>query len=311
MIHPASNPDPTEPVSAKDRGGTRLKRLVSAFESAQTRRVRTGEHLRRIALGHDPSWAATPRVSDLDALLARIRTGEDPGPAPAIGLAYRRQWAEERELLAAMSECVVQHPVWPWLRRVQGVGPSLAARLLGRLDVERAPTPSSFWAYCGLATVQAELRRCRECGYEVMLPAARPPRRTHRSASDGAPCAGALVPVEGAASRVAQPRPARGESAAYDREAKKVCYLIGTSIERQGGAYARYYHEQRRRLEDAKGAWIPRRQHLTALRMTEKLFLSHLWLVWRERLGLPLTPSYAQTHADAPSPPSPWDMVDD
>jgi len=119
----------------------------------------------------------------------------------------------------------------------------------------------------------------------------------------------AVEPVGQGARRVAQPRPTRGENAPYDREAKKLCYLIGISFVRQGDAYRRYYHDQRARLEGAKPDWIPRRRHLTALRMTEKLFLAHLWLVWREELGLPVTAPYADQRDDAAPTPRPWAMV--
>ena len=64
------------------------------------------------------------------------------------------------------------------------------------------------------------------------------------------------------------------------------------------------------RLDVAKPDWIPRRRHLTALRMTEKLFLAHLWLVWREQLGLPITAPYADSRDDTVPAPRPWAMVD-
>jgi hypothetical protein len=197
-----------------------------------------------------------------------------------------------------------------WLGRVRGLGPSLSGRLLARLEIERAPTPSSFWSYCGLATVAARLYRCEECGYELSLPAGRHLRSVHRVPGSEGPCAGMLAAIGEGTRRVAQPRPSRGESAPYDREAKKLCYLIGTSFVRQGDAYRRYYNEQRARLDASKPDWIPRRRHLTALRMTEKLFLAHLWLVWREQLGLPVTAPYADTRDDAVPAPRPWAMVD-
>jgi hypothetical protein len=227
-----------------------------------------------------------------------------------LGESYRRFWNEERDLLHRMSELLARHPAWPWLQRVRGIGPSLAARLLARLDIERAPTPSSFWSYCGLATVAAEVFRCNECGYELSLPSGRHVRPGHRVPNTGQACAGALLAVGDGPRRVAQPRPTRGENAAYDREAKKLCYLIGISFVRQGDAYKRYYTEQRDRLDVAKPDWIPRRRHLTALRMTEKLFLAHLWLVWRESLGLPITAPYADARDDAAPTPRPWAMVD-
>jgi len=43
--------------------------------------------------------------------------------------------------------------------------------------------------------------------------------------------------------------------------------------------------------------------------MTEKLFLAHLWLVWREQLGLPVTAPYADSRDDVVPAPRPWAMV--
>ena len=288
-----------------------LRSIAAAFESAQAQRLRTGEQIRATMPHHRDAGGAPVRgANDVEALLARLRSGSPPSTVVALGDAYRRQWNEERDLLRVLSDRIARHPTWPWLERVRGLGPSLAARLLARLDIDRAPTPSSFWSYCGLATVAAQVYRCAVCGYELSLPEGRSVRAAHRMARSGETCVGTLAPASEGVRRVAQPRPTRGESAPYDREAKKLCYLIGISFVRQGDSYKRYYLEQRARLESTKPDWIPRRRHLTALRMTEKLFLAHLWLIWRERLGLPVTAPYADTRDDAPPAPRPWAMVD-
>jgi hypothetical protein len=285
-----------------------LRWIATAFESAQAQRLRKGDEIRALVKNRTPNGVRP--AGDVDAMLARIRAGASPIPFAAVGEAYRRHWEEERDLLRQLSDRIAQHPAWPWLSRVRGVGPSLAARLLGRLEIERAPTPSSFWSYCGLATVAAEVYRCDQCGYELSLPSGRTIRTGHRVPATGQQCAGSLAPVGEGPRRVAQPRPSRGENAPYDREAKKLCYLIGISFVRQGSSYKSYYEEQRARLDVAKPDWIPRRRHLTALRMTEKLFLAHLWLVWREQLGLPITAPYTDTRDDAAATPRPWAMVD-
>lgn len=288
-----------------------LRLIATAFESAQMQRLRTGEQIRATLASRGVSNGAHSRgANEVEALLARLRSGGTPPTLIALGETYRQQWNDERDLLRVLSERVARHPTWPWLERVRGLGPSLAARLLARLDIERAPTPSSFWSYCGLATVAAQMYRCAECGYELSLPEGRSVRAAHRAPRTGEPCGGALAVAGDGPRRVAQPRPTRGENAPYDREAKKLCYLIGMSFVRQGASFKRYYTEQRTRLEAAKPDWIPRRRHLTALRMTEKLFLAHLWLVWREQLGLPVTAPYADSRDDAVPAPRPWAMVD-
>ena len=306
MIQLATNHDSDTSRSSLETHD--LRWIATAFESAQAQRLRKGDEIRALVKGRAPNGARTP--VDVDAMLARIRAGASAAPFAAAGEAYRRHWEEERDLLRQLTDRIAHHPAWPWLGRVRGIGPSLAARLLGRLEIDRAPTPSSFWSYCGLATVAAEVYRCADCGDELSLPSGRAVRSGHRVPATGQQCPGALAPVGEGPRRVAQPRPSRGENAPYDREAKKLCYLIGISFVRQGSAYRLYYQEQRARLDVAKPDWIPRRRHLTALRMTEKLFLAHLWLVWREQLGLPITAPYADSRDDSASTPRPWAMVD-
>jgi hypothetical protein len=169
-----------------------------------------------------------------------------------LGAPYQRYVREERELRAGFATLLEGHPAWDWLRQVRGIGPTLAARLLARLRIERAPTPSAFWRYCGLGTDAV-------------------------TAVDAGGTRGAT--------RVAQPRLRRGERSTYSPTAKAVCYLIGLSLMRQGSAYKAYYRERRAGLEVTRPDWTAARRHLGALRSTEKLLLAHLWVAWRAALG--------------------------
>lgn len=46
---------------------------------------------------------------------------------------------------------VKKHYLWGWLDEVKGIGANLAAKLLSRLgDIDRFPTVSHLWSYCGL-----------------------------------------------------------------------------------------------------------------------------------------------------------------
>jgi hypothetical protein len=311
LVHhdPSPDRDPRPSTSSL----AELRWLASSFENAQAQRVRTGEQLRAVLQGRDPKWLGEARVfDDPDRILAAVRVGDDTGPVPLLGQAYQRYWNEERQLLKTMSDAVMKHPAWPWLSRIKGVGPSLAARLLARLDVERAPTPSSFWAYCGLATVEGVALRCEVCGNVQIVPSGRRVPTSHLAPETKQRCSGPLTAEAGTGGyvRVAQPRPVRGESAPYDLRAKQLCYLVGVSFLRQGDSYKRYYDDQRSRLDGRKEGWAARRKHLTALRMTEKLFLCHLWLVWREALHLPVTQPYAADRMDGVAWREPWRMVD-
>src|SRR3954470_14530764 len=123
--------------------------LVRTFELAQRERIRRGERIRAIAQARDLSWDAPLPNMDADTLLAGIEHGDTLGPVPFLGMLYQHAWAEERELSRLLEEAVTQHPAWPWLMQIRGVGPRLAARLLSRLRLELARSPSSFWSYCG------------------------------------------------------------------------------------------------------------------------------------------------------------------
>ena len=269
-----------------------LRWIADAYDQAQRVRLQAGERIRAIVQGRDPRLGG--EISgDSDELLRAIRNNHDDGPVPLLARTYRRHWEEEQELRIAMEVALQTHPVWPWLSEVRGIGPTLSARLLARLDIRRAPTPSSFWAYCGLATVPAQLFGCADCGMTASAARGRRVPNSHKNAA-GNSCPGPLHIIaapEGL--RVAQPMPARGESASYDRHAKKICYLIGVSFLRSRSSYREHYDRERERLVSERPDWSKARQHLASLRKMEKLFLSHLWAVWAEAEGIPIVRPYA------------------
>lgn len=265
-----------------------LELAASGYERAQRDRIRYGEQLRAILQRRDARWgplADGEHDGDPDALLREIReTGG--GPVPLLGRLYASAWEQEREMGAQMHRLISRHPAWVWLRGVRGVGSVLAARLLSRLDLSRAPSPASFWAYCGLGTVAAEEQVCEECGARVFVAPGTRVKAPHTMAGRRGTCTGPLRPRGLAGSvRVAQGRPRRGERAAYDLEAKTICYLIGVSFVRCGGPYRSLYDDRKAHLASHHAEWPAKRVHLAAVRATVKRFLADLWVAWREAEG--------------------------
>ncbi|HEX2188754.1 MAG TPA: transposase [Longimicrobiaceae bacterium] len=292
---PTAEPPAAEPPAA---AATELRLLVDAFEQWQRMRVQTGERIRAVLQGRDGTAdPAQEAEEDVDQVLVRIRRGEDDGPQPMLAAMYRTCYREEESFTAALLAGLEEHPAWPWLSQVKGVGPLLGAKLLSRLDARRAPTPSSFWAYCGLATVPGVEYRCQTCGRTLAFPASYSVTGAHKVQGGRRTCGGQLLPGP-ARVRVAQPRVARGEAGAYNVFAKKVCYLLGVSFLRTRSPYSREYAAHRERLEELHPGWDPKRRHLTAMRRMEKRFLADLWLAWREALGLPTTAPYALARLD-------------
>jgi hypothetical protein len=259
-----------------------LRWLGDAYEQTQRARIDAGERIRAILQARDHTGAVAVPHFDASAALRLIRRGELEAPVSLLGWTYRRHWEEEAELKRGMEEALAAHPAWPWLSSVRGIGATLACRLLGRLDLQRAPTPSSFWAYCGLATIPGLEYYCATCELRLSLPQHARVVRRHRNAQSGMDCSGKLELAGGpdAGVRVAQPKPRIGERATYDRRAKKTCYLIGVSLVRSAGPYAALYRERRQRLAEERPGWPKARLHLTALRHVEKRFLADLWSAW-------------------------------
>ena len=108
--------------------------------------------------------------------------------------------------------------------------------------------------------------------------------------------------------RIAQPQPLEGELPPYDAAAKRISYAIGHSLLKAKGPYRNYYRAELARLERERRAWSRERRNATALRKTEKLFLAHLWLVWRTAIGLPISDPHPH-HIPGITKPDPWAMV--
>lgn len=287
-----------------------LRWIADAYEQAQRVRIQAGERLRAILQGRDAS-PDPGRITcgDAGGVLEAIRRGECDGPSAFLADVYRLNAAAEEAAQAAMAGVLARHPTWPWLSEVRGVGHTLACRLLARLDPVRASRPSAFWAYCGLSTVPGQEYACSTCGRVVSQPVSYTVNGTHQRLGGRSRCTGTLRKRRGpdAGVRVAQPRPSKGERALYDREAKRTCYLVCVSFLRCGGPYAEWYRQTKADLEATRKGWAPGRVHLTALRKTEKLFLAHLWIVWREGLGLPVTePNEGNGTVRWPGP---WEMT--
>jgi transposase IS116/IS110/IS902 family protein len=269
-----------------------LRLLYQLFEEAQRSRIAHGERLRAIFQGRSSS-VSEGATEDADALVKAVSRGETVGAPRTLEHAYARAVRGETEAAAALGEAVENHPVWPWLSSVKGIGVLLAARLLSRLDITRAKTPSSFWAYCGLGTIPGVAYRCTKCGFEVAYPLGYHTQESHTVRS-GSLCAGELRRVDDAANptRVAPRRSLLGGRAGYDAEARKSCYLIGVSMLRCRSDYRSFYDEERGRLATFRPGWASKRCHLSALRRVEKAFLRDLWIAWRKASGLPVVAPY-------------------
>lgn len=269
-----------------------LRLLYPLFEEAQRSRVAHGERIRAFLQGRSFGTELDP-ARDIEQTLKQIAQGRATGVPEILERAYARAVNDESYLSKELRDAVEEHPAWSWLKSTKGVGHLLAARLLSRLDVTRAETPSAFWAYCGLATIPGVAYRCAKCGLETAYPVGYQSRGSHFSRRGSRECAGILEQVtDGRPVRVAPRRGALGGRGSYDAHARKSCYLLGVSFLRCASEYRSYYDSERERLAKSRPGWTPKRAHLASLRKMQKMFLKDLWLAWRRVESLPIVPPY-------------------
>jgi len=197
------------------------------------------------------------------------------------------KWLEKR-----LTQAVEEHPVYHWFSQVKGTGDIAIGKVLGRISIEKCPTISSLWRF-----------------------------------AQGAPISeNGMVRVE---------KPKFGEKLHYDAKLKTMMWRLGKCLIQARGKYYNFYRKEKDDLKMrylGKGwkiipaAALPRidkKKHEPdnmisvghidnmAQRKMRKLFLAHLWLVWRQAVGLPLSQPYAMQQLEHSHYYDPWDFVDE
>jgi hypothetical protein len=84
----------------------------------------------------------------------------------------------------------------------------------------------------------------------------------------------------------------KGEKLHYNKNLKPVCYLIATSFLKSKSPYSVIYYEAKEYYAENRPEWTKMHVHFASMRKMIKIFLSHLWQVWRDMEGLPTTMPY-------------------
>jgi len=88
-------------------------------------------------------------------------------------------------------------------------------------------------------------------------------------------------------------RPRKGEKRHYSTRVKVTVCKIGDSFMRCDSPYRAVYDEKRAYYDARRPTWSKLRRHYAARRVMVKVFLCHLWVEWRTRLGLPVRAPYS------------------
>jgi hypothetical protein len=135
---------PVGPIAAVRRRiaivGSALRALVDLRDrQLQKARIQFGNRLRAIQRGADPSLEAQREV------LRR----------------YAEAFAElEHAADTDIARLVRDHPLYPQLAQLKGIGPLLAAKFVAMVpDIESFTTVSKFWRFCGYAVIDGHAER--------------------------------------------------------------------------------------------------------------------------------------------------------
>lgn len=172
----------------------------------------------------------------------------------------------KRKIARAMKKELDKYSIWPWLEQVDGIGIASAAGLVAYIDklgIENIPTVSALWHYFG------------------------------------------AYPVEGKAVKRT-----KGSTISYNPHAKTLALgEIGPNFVRSGGFYRNVYDKEKAKqlgrvfkpgeLASKYNGYKKTDLHLSkghadnrAKRKAVKLFLSHLYVIWRQLKGLNTRPPY-------------------
>lgn len=199
----------------------------------------------------------------------------------------------------SVAEIMETHPAAPWFSQVKGIGYENIAKVIGLVRIKPDPenpqkkyakTISSLWKFAGMHTENGKA-----------------------------------------------PRVVRGKKLEFNKQLRSMVWRIGRSLCRARGPYYEYYLKQkaqyRAKFLERGFKIIPSEKlpyklrgsrkvhyesdgvisigHLDNLakRKMAKLFLSHLWLVWREAEGLSITSLWVIAHGGHAHLIEPWEMV--
>ena len=104
-------------------------------------------------------------------------------------------------------------------------------------------------------------------------------------------------------------RRVKGEKSHYNGRLKTVMYLVAGGFLKAKGQYARFYYGAKERYQAERPDWTKGHVHYASLRKMEKVFLSHLWAVWRSEVGLDTRPLWVIQHGGHDGVVLPKDVI--
>ncbi len=185
-------------------------------------------------------------------------------------------------------------PIWDAVTSIRGLGEGgLAAQLLAQIDdISSFTTVSKLWRFAGYGLSEYWMNNnsvmAPKSGYQFINK-----KKVHV----------VPVPEKGWKLRTVADRNVSRWVSPFNRQLKSICWLVAQQFVRQQTAhYVDLYYSEKSQLRERHperiklaGRWKYNDGHLhnMAQRKAIKIFLQHLWLIWRTYEGLPVSLPYA------------------
>lgn len=246
----------------------------------------------------------------------------------------------ESNLKTLIRERVKQYRIHLWIVDQKGIKHDMAGQMIGLIgDISKFDNISKLWAYAGMGVIQ--ICKNKNCGKKYLPVHDRPAyiektagrlkSQWDKKVSKGVPpdfkqnASKMLCHCEEPQIKNIAQRRIKGVLLDYNPQLKSLCWRFGKQFIMQGDFYRSLYDKFRAEYEarpdliaevESKAGKITRHgaskgtAHINAMaqRKMEKIFLQHLWTIWRKAEGLTVTMPYiiekgGHTSYIAPPPP--------
>lgn len=225
-----------------------------------------------------------------DGQIRSIEKGETPEPHAVLDWLSTQNSALENQIKNALHKYALSKPIGEWMLSICGIGPVISAGLMAHIDINKAIGAGNIWRYAGLdPTVEWKKGEKRPFNATLKTLCWKIGESFIKVSSNEKDFYGQIYKERKAMEQAKNERGDFKEQA----EAKLAKYKIGKTTD----AYKSYI----------EGRLPPAHIHARARRYAVKMFLSHLFEVWRQIEGLTVTKPFALTlngHTHYIAPPN-------
>ncbi len=168
---------------------------------------------------------------------------------------------------------------------VKGIGRMLASKVVSMIDIERSATVSALWRYCGYGLGEYWVK-----DNKVMAP--KVGKKWEGKGEDKQLVTVIPKPKDDWELKELRDRPVPGYMLCYNMRLKSTLYLVAGSFLKSSSPYRKIYDSARVYYDANRPDWTDGHKHNASLRKMTKMFISHLWLTWRQIEGLPVSKPY-------------------